>query len=526
MPQYIKAPAKRHCPKHFTSLLHLQKSSTSRLASYNTVNEGDSISHTFKPFLNRIEINAHICILKAYSNMKIFALTWTILLIFLLLPARAQDRTTYYVANNGSDSSPGSSTEPWLTIQKAANTMLAGDTVVVQAGIYPERVSTVAHGAQNAPITFKASGAVTNYGFRVKHDYITVDGFQVSGDAFAPNYEGAIEIYRTADYGQIINNYIHDFPAYNNLSNRIYGIHFVYATNYMAGSQSFIVSNNVIFNTTYAMLVLYGASHLVVSNRFDTSNERDAIIIFGRGHMIRGNLFTNLNSHPIIEDHTDLFQTFGNELSDSFEIRIEDNVAINCAAQIGQLEQKGRPDIRDWVMANNLFVNVGMACNVDIENMHILNNTFIRCTTNTAGPILLNCNIKGCASNAVILNNIFYECGSRPVSPDFGWYHAENTNFSFIADFNYVCGSNYAAKTFTKFVESHGINGGDPLFSASGTGDYRLALSSPLLSKGYGFDTNVYPIPFVYQPTRPNPNIGALPVGGDAPRQPTGLRVP
>ena len=43
---------------------------------------------------------------------------------------------TYYVATTGSDTAAGTSAAPWKTLQKAANAVAAGDTVIVRAGTY------------------------------------------------------------------------------------------------------------------------------------------------------------------------------------------------------------------------------------------------------------------------------------------------------------------------------------------------------------------------------------------------------
>ncbi|MBE9485256.1 MAG: right-handed parallel beta-helix repeat-containing protein, partial [Bacteroidetes bacterium] len=47
---------------------------------------------------------------------------------------------TYYVAPGGNDSSSGTESQPWLTIQHAANVMIAGDMVYIKAGTYHEMV--------------------------------------------------------------------------------------------------------------------------------------------------------------------------------------------------------------------------------------------------------------------------------------------------------------------------------------------------------------------------------------------------
>ncbi|MCP4660710.1 MAG: DUF1565 domain-containing protein [bacterium] len=62
----------------------------------------------------------------------------------------------YYVALNGLNSNPGSESKPWRTIQKAANTMTAGDTVYIKAGTYSERVVPQASGSAGNLITYAA----------------------------------------------------------------------------------------------------------------------------------------------------------------------------------------------------------------------------------------------------------------------------------------------------------------------------------------------------------------------------------
>ena len=47
---------------------------------------------------------------------------------------------TYYVAPAGNNANPGTITRPWKTIQKAARTLIAGDTVYIRLGTYHERV--------------------------------------------------------------------------------------------------------------------------------------------------------------------------------------------------------------------------------------------------------------------------------------------------------------------------------------------------------------------------------------------------
>src|SRR4030042_645113 len=67
--------------------------------------------------------------------MKKVWLSWILLLFLLPILASA---ATYYVSTAGSDTNPGTQAQPWRTIQKAANTMAAGDTVIIRNGTYNE----------------------------------------------------------------------------------------------------------------------------------------------------------------------------------------------------------------------------------------------------------------------------------------------------------------------------------------------------------------------------------------------------
>lgn len=91
----------------------------------------------------------------------------TLLGISLALPAHA---ATYYVATTGNDTTGnGSEGNPWRTIQKAANTVVAGDTVNVAAGRYQERVLIQTSGTSgSARITYiGATGAIIDGGTTV-----------------------------------------------------------------------------------------------------------------------------------------------------------------------------------------------------------------------------------------------------------------------------------------------------------------------------------------------------------------------
>ncbi|MDH7487801.1 MAG: right-handed parallel beta-helix repeat-containing protein [Anaerolineae bacterium] len=88
---------------------------------------------------------------------------------------------TYYVAPNGNDANPGTAALPWRTIQHAANTLTAGDTVYIRAGTYNERVIPQNSGAAGQPITYAAYPGET----------ATIDG---SGITLPDDLAGLFEI--------------------------------------------------------------------------------------------------------------------------------------------------------------------------------------------------------------------------------------------------------------------------------------------------------------------------------------------
>lgn len=80
-----------------------------------------------------------------------------VFLIIVVVPSSAQgSRMTYYVAKNGNDANPGTLESPWLTIQHAAETVKAGDTVYIRGGIYNENVHIPTSGNPGAYIVFSA----------------------------------------------------------------------------------------------------------------------------------------------------------------------------------------------------------------------------------------------------------------------------------------------------------------------------------------------------------------------------------
>jgi hypothetical protein len=106
----------------------------------------------------------------------------------ITLPTTAS-AATYYVATSGNDDGAGSMSEPWATLQHAAETIGAGDTVVVLPGSYAG-FHLESSGMDGAPIVFSAEEGVeissenptTPDGINLEGaSHVVVEGFTVNG---------------------------------------------------------------------------------------------------------------------------------------------------------------------------------------------------------------------------------------------------------------------------------------------------------------------------------------------------------
>src|SRR5437899_2916269 len=71
--------------------------------------------------------------LSRYSRIKVCS---GLTLACLLFSPHVAKANTYYVSPSGSDSNSGSSSAPFRTLQQAADTVNAGDIVIVRQGNY------------------------------------------------------------------------------------------------------------------------------------------------------------------------------------------------------------------------------------------------------------------------------------------------------------------------------------------------------------------------------------------------------
>src|SRR4030042_5276145 len=121
---------------------------------------------------------------------KIFLCCLIIAFFFLFLPASVH-AAAYYVSTTGSDSNPGTLAQPWRTIQKAANTINAGDTAYIRGGTYTGIVNISKSGTSGSTINifgFPGETAIVDGGgnmgeysalFTINGNYVHVQDLEI-----------------------------------------------------------------------------------------------------------------------------------------------------------------------------------------------------------------------------------------------------------------------------------------------------------------------------------------------------------
>lgn len=150
--------------------------------------------------------------------MSIEVVVCRISLLFLTLGLVSAQAADYYVSTQGSDSSPGTSAQPFRTITRAYSLATAGTTIIVLPGVYTDYQSGWGlhlnkSGTATSPITLKSQvrgGAIIDgqnagdryQGIYLDGSYNIIDGFQIRGGP-----HGGIMVW--GNYNQILNNEIH-----------------------------------------------------------------------------------------------------------------------------------------------------------------------------------------------------------------------------------------------------------------------------------------------------------------------------
>lgn len=170
------------------------------------------------------------------SRMSFTALLALMIGVVYLSPPVYSSNTpfenAYYVSVDGDDANPGTFEAPWRTIQKAADTLVAGETVFVREGVYEEFVRIHRSGsAKDGYITFQAYPGERPI-LEGKHltptsrnqaqvhvrgaSYIAVQGFEIRGltSNRSDDYLAGLKVNGGGSHIVLANNDIHHISNY------------------------------------------------------------------------------------------------------------------------------------------------------------------------------------------------------------------------------------------------------------------------------------------------------------------------
>jgi parallel beta-helix repeat protein len=405
------------------------------------------------------------------------------------LPAEAASGNEYYVAPNGDDANPGTIGEPWRTLQKAADTMVADDTTYVRSGTYT-RVNLKRSGASGQYITFEAYpgehpvldggswvGFVDRYADTSPLEYFIIDGFEIK------NFEHGINLIQSNHF-IIRNNKVHDNSSFGIL---------------VDGAEDGEIANNSVFNTgSYSGILVSNSTNIDIHHNVSYSNNHNGI---GMSHAAHNNLV----HHNIAYDNScgadQRYAGIAIEVN-SERNRVYNNLIYdNCHA--GYLTNSPNNEIYNNVMYGNIGAQISFG---DWEDSTptgnvIMNNIFV---VTRAGD----------QENAVACWGEGYD----PLQNTFDYnlyYYVNGPDKSRMV----VVWPIYSrAYSFSEWQaagkEQHGVLG-DPQFINPGNADFHLRSNSPAIDAGVDvgvtddFDGNV-------RPQGPTPDIGAFEYVGSA----------
>lgn len=278
---------------------------------------------------------------------------------FLVSIAGAAD---YYVSVSGKDTNPGTETQPWRTIQKAADTLSPGDTAWVRKGVYRERVTVnVSGNSTGGFVSFRAypgEKAIIDGArfipptddtalFLIKdRDYVRVQGFEIRRYRAARGDRtpcGVLVIGECANI-EIRENNIHHI-AYNSRRGNAFGLA-VYGTSAAKPITGLVIDGNEVHHcklgNSESLTINGNVTGFAVTNNRVHDNNNIGIVFIGfeetcpdpeqdqaRDGVCRGNVVWSISSrgNPA---YGRVFSAGGIYVDGGTRILIERNISHHC----------------------------------------------------------------------------------------------------------------------------------------------------------------------------------------------------
>jgi uncharacterized repeat protein (TIGR02543 family) len=188
----------------------------------------------------------------------------------------------YYVSTSGNDNNPGTYSHPWRSLQKAADVLVAGETLLIRGGSYNERIIPRNSGSSGKYITYAA----------YPDEQVILDG---SGIQFSNNEEGLIHI-QNKHYIKI-----QDITIRNSNDMGVY-IQGTYNPRVLASN--IILSNLQVLNSNdEAIKVLFG-DQILIENSYTKESVSSGIGVWHSSNItIDNNTVVNARNLPMPYGH-------------------------------------------------------------------------------------------------------------------------------------------------------------------------------------------------------------------------------
>ena len=407
-------------------------------------------------------------------------------------PTRLIEDGTYYVSPAGDDANPGTVSQPWRTIQKAADTLTGGATIIVQAGEYDERVAVTHSGRAGAPNIFQAQGQVTTRGFTLRADYVVIRGFDITRTL--DNSIDGWGIFVEGSHCLLENNYIHDATRG--------GIELYAVPGSEDRTSECVVRGNRLYRNSQVGIDARGYHHLIEGNEIWGTIQHhpsmavqpnwvdaDGIHFHGSGHIIRGNYIHDiLYSDPAnVDPHIDCFQTFAAApyKEPGSNVVFEQNRCVNAQATGTQKHGSGfMINGASGITIRNNLINAYVGVNALYSSqLTIVNNTFTSDLSLSSAFYPAGITFTS-VSDSTVQNNILYD------QPGHLLYLSSVTGLSAGKNLEYRSDGK-PLWTTPSYAHADDLWGIDPRFVAPG--DYHLQAGSPAVDAGYAVPvTNDY----------------------------------
>jgi hypothetical protein len=398
------------------------------------------------------------------------------------------DGSVFYVSVSGNDANPGSLDRPWRTIQKAADTLRAGETVYIRNGSYRERVIPKRSGTDAGHPVVYASYPGEN---------ATIDGAGIP----VPDDEGLFHIERKK------------FIVVSGL--RI--INAGYTGIYVHGSSSVTLEKNYTLKSVSSGIGIWNCSHIIVDGndvaKACSGGMQECISVAHTSHFeVKNNHVHHVaNAHKegiCLKDASNNGKAYGNTVHDitavgiyvdawehhTYAIEIYGNIVhhvtkangIQLSSETGGLLEKIK--VYNNLVYKNKYYGIAVAdaglknIRHPIQNVEIVNNTAWGNGLPWGGGI--SCYDRD-ARNVTVRNNICnansaFQIAVSPSVPEQTVHIDHNLIFPFMGleEEGEVRGTDY--------VEA------DPLLANPTQGDFRLLAGSPAIDKASSLKAPVF----------------------------------